>query len=63
MNLREFGLTSFFSPPVKLKDQIPHSRYMESFDFYLLRKLYLKVSGKGDRLAKIQVAVCACLSM
>jgi len=26
---------------------------MESFDSYLLRKLYLKVKGKGDRLAKI----------
>jgi len=30
---------------------------MESFDSYLLKKLYLKVKGKGDRLAKIQSAV------
>jgi len=30
---------------------------MESFDSYLLRKLYLKVKGKGDRLAKTQSAV------
>jgi transposase, IS5 family len=30
---------------------------MESFDSYLLRKLYLKVKGKGDRLAKIESAV------
>ena len=46
-----------FLPPVKLKDQNQHSRHMESFDSYLLRKLYLKVKGKGDRLAKIQSAV------
>ena len=30
---------------------------MESFDSYLLKKLYLKVKGKGDRLTKIQSAV------
>ncbi len=30
---------------------------MESFDSYLLKKLYLKVKGKGDRLAKIQSAI------
>ena len=30
---------------------------MESFDSYLLKKLYLKVKGKGDKLAKIKQAV------
>jgi IS5 family transposase len=30
---------------------------MESFDSYLLKKLYLKVKGKGDRLAEIESAV------
>jgi IS5 family transposase len=30
---------------------------MESFDSYLLKKLYLNVKGKGDRLAKIQSAI------
>ncbi|MGD0803519.1 MAG: hypothetical protein ABSA11_05530, partial [Candidatus Bathyarchaeia archaeon] len=30
---------------------------MESFDSYLLRKLYEKVKGKGDRLAKIGQAI------
>ena len=30
---------------------------MESFDSYLLRKLYQKVNKRGDRLAKIKQAI------